>query len=203
MASVGDWSFFEQIAAAGGWQRGRSESLSGTGSSLEATRVLRPRLAEMLGQLSVRSLVDAPCGDMNWMRHLNYPFEKFIGIDIAPTLIGKLKSENFPPQYHFQLGNIATDILPAADAVFCRDCLVHLPYEAIFEIRRLWKIAGFRFMFATTFINRTINTDCLIGGWRPLNMQIAPFDWSQPLAVFLEDYEDASYRDKAIGVWAL
>jgi hypothetical protein len=61
------------------------------------------------------------------MRRLDYPFERFIGIDILPALIDGLRAQRFPPTYHFQVGNIATDILSRADAVFSRDFLVHLP----------------------------------------------------------------------------
>jgi hypothetical protein len=202
MAEPHNWAAFDLMAQRGGFA-GSSESLSGPGSSLDATKVLRPRLADILYRLGVKSLVDAPCGDMNWMRHLNYSFEKFIGIDVSPFLISKLRAEKFPPEYHFQVGNIATDILPAADAIFCRDCLVHLPFEIILGIPDLWRAAGFRFMMATTFVKKTQNEDCKVGNWRPLNMEIAPFNWLDPIAVISEDYQDPTYGDKAIGVWAL
>jgi len=201
MSRPDEFSYFEKLAATGGWQKGRSESFSGTGSSLEATKVLRPRLADMFGSLGIRTLVDAPCGDMNWMRHLDYPFERFIGIDIAPTLISLLKSQAFPPQYYFLVANVVRDVLPKADAILCRDCLVHLSFEHIFKVRQLWKEAGFRYCFVTTFVNRTTNENIITGGWRPLNMQIAPFNWPEPLAVIDEECQDEGFGDKAIGVW--
>lgn len=202
MSSNYDWAGFDRMAQHGGFS-GSTESLSGPGSTVEVTKILRPRLADVLQRLGVRSLVDAPCGDMNWMRHLNYPFEKFVGVDVAPTLIQKLRGQNFPPGYHFQVGNIVTDILPAADAIFCRDCLVHLPYDAILKVRDLWKAAGFRFMLVTTFPEKTANEDIPFGSWRPLNMELAPFNWRNPVAMILEGYAEAPYQDKTIGVWAL
>ena len=33
---------------------------------------------------------------MNWMRELDYSFEKFIGIDVVPQLIDELREQNFP-----------------------------------------------------------------------------------------------------------
>lgn len=200
MTSELDWARFDRLAQRGGFS-GSTESLSGPGSNLDATKVLRPRLADILLRLGVRSLVDAPCGDMNWMRHLDYPFQKFIGIDISPFIIAKLHAQEFPPEYHFQVGNIAAEILPTADAIFCRDCLVHLPFEAILKIPDLWRLAGFRFMMATTFVKTTVNADCALGSWRPLNMEIAPFNWLSPIAVINEEY--GPHDDKSIGVWAL
>lgn len=202
MSSAYDWAAFDRLAQNGGF-RGSTESLSGPGSNLEATKVLRPQLAEILRRLGVRSMVDAPCGDMNWMRHLGYPFEKFIGVEISPFLVEKLRTQQFPPGYHFQVGNIATDILPTADAIFCRDCLVHLPFEAALKVRDLWRAAGFRFMLATTFVKRTVNENIPLGSWRPLNMELAPFNWGKPIAVIIEECDEPAYADKAIGVWAV
>ena len=202
MSSTYDWAAFDRMAQHGGFS-GSTESLSGPGSNLDATKVLRPRLADMLQRLGVRSLVDAPCGDMNWMRHLGYPFEKFIGVDVSPFLVEKLRAQKFPPAYHFQVGNITTDILPTPAALFCRDCLAHLPFAAILQVRDLWKAAGFRFMLATTFVRRTANEDIPFGSWRPLNMELAPFNWRNPIATIVEEYAEPEYNDKAIGVWAL
>lgn len=197
-----DLSVFAKIAETNSW--GNKESKSGPGSTLAATTSLRKGLGEVLQKLNIRTFVDAPCGDMNWMRQFQYPFEKFIGIDIVPGIIEKLRTENFPPQYHFQVGNIVTDILPAADAVFCRDCLVHLPFGLILEARRLWKSAGFKFVFATTFPNTETNTDCKPGEWRRLNMAIAPFDWSTPQLIIPDaDGLGPPSNSKSIGVWQL
>jgi hypothetical protein len=161
-------------------------------------------LPNVLDVLGVRTLVDAPCGDMNWMRHLKYSFKRFIGIDAVPSIVDRLKQESFPDEYHFQTGNIVTDILPQADALFCRDCLVHLPFADIHNALRLWKLAGFKHVMATTFTRHTQNTDCQIGGWRTLNLQAAPFFLPDP-AHIVPDNEGfgEDLNDKAIGVWIL
>jgi hypothetical protein len=197
-----DLSIFTHIARGNGW--GSSESISGPGSTVSATATLRRHLPDVLARLNIRMLVDAPCGDLNWMRHLGYAFEKYIGIDLVPSLIEKLKSEAFPKGYHFQVGNIVTDVLPAADAILCRDCLVHLPFKAIHEAMRLWRLAGFRYVLATTFTDHATNEDCQPGGWRPLNLQAVPFLWPSPDAVIPDnDGLAPPYNDKALGVWAL
>ena len=76
-----DLSVFDTIARQNTW--GSTESISGPGSTLGATATLRKGLAEAFRVLEVRSLVDAPCGDLNWMRHVQFPFEKYIEIGRA------------------------------------------------------------------------------------------------------------------------
>jgi hypothetical protein len=182
-----------------------SESVSGPGSTLAATASLRQGLDSALRSLKIRSLVDAPCGDMNWMRQFHYPFDKYIGVDIVPHLIERLTEDTFPTAYHFQVGNIVTDVLPAADALLCRDCLVHLPFNAIHEAQRLWTLADFRYILATTFHAHQSNVDCDPGEWRPLNMAIAPFYWREP-HMLIPDADDLAgplFQDKSIGIWKL
>jgi hypothetical protein len=193
-----DLTVFNTIA----W--GSAESASGPGSTLASTVSLRRGLSDALGALNIRSLVDAPCGDMNWMRHFQYPFDKYIGIDLVPHLIERLTKDVFPKTYHFQIGNIITDVLPAADAIFCRDCLVHLPFAAIHEAWRLWALAGFRYVFTTTFPAHQGNADCAPGDWRPLNMAIAPFNWGEPHRRIPDaDGLGPPWQDKSIGIWKL
>lgn len=195
-------SVFQDIAKNNRW--GSSETISGGGSTLFATEMLRDTLVRLFTQLNIRTLVDAPCGDMNWMRHVKYPFEKYIGVDVVPMIIDQLRTQEFPSQYHFQVGNIVTDILPAADAVLCRECLVHLPFTAIYEAYANWKKAGFNYVFATTFPEETENMDCAVGDWRPLNMEIGPFHWGKPQILVREHtVYSGRFSDKSIGVWRL
>lgn len=195
-------SIFSDIAAHNLW--GSGESISGPGSTREFTKSLRAGLATLLGDLQIRSLVDAPCGDLNWMRYLSYRFERYTGIDIVPEIIHRLRQMPHLPGYHFQTGNIVTDILPAADALLCRDCLVHLPFAAIQDALRLWRLAGFRYFMTTTFPRHANNADCNYGDWRPLNLQAAPFNLPEPHALIPDnDGLGPPYNDKALGVWKL
>ena len=147
-------------------------------------------------------MVDAPCGDMNWMRHVVYDFHRFIGVDILPRVIQQLADSAFPPRYEFYVGNIVTDQLPTADAVFCRDCLVHLPFAAIHTTIRQWAMAGFEYVLVTTFPKQKVNADIKLGEWRMLNMQLAPFYWPIPL-MLLEDNDHFEYALRLEIDWGL
>lgn len=194
---------FTSIAKANSW--GSKESVSGPGSTLAATRSLRRVLPKVLYRFDILSLVDAPCGDMNWMSHLDYRFQKFIGVDIVPVIIDPLREMFLPePNYHFQTGNIVTDILPRADAVLCRDCLVHLPNAAVLEALKRFRLAGFKFLIATTFTRRMENPDINFGEWRPINLQAEPFNLDEPIDRIPDnDGFGEDFNDKMLGVWAL
>ena len=45
------------------------ESASGRGSTLRRTTVIRRVLPALLSEVGAESLLDAPCGDFNWMRY--------------------------------------------------------------------------------------------------------------------------------------
>lgn len=51
------------------WQS--KESVSGDGSELEVTKDLRIALEDLLNFLDIRTMLDIPCGDFNWMKAVN------------------------------------------------------------------------------------------------------------------------------------
>jgi hypothetical protein len=140
---------------------------------------------------------------MNWMRRLDYKFDSFVGVDIVPDLVHALLLQSWPDGFHFQVGNITTDILSYADAVLCRDCLVHLPFRKVEQATRLFKRARFHYLIATTFPAQGVNQDCGIGDWRPLNMSLEPFCWGEPLLLLPEREvgDGFDYPDKSLGIW--
>jgi len=188
-----------------------SESKSGPGSSLNKTEKLREELPELLFSLSIRRLVDAPCGDMNWMSHLNYNFDCFIGVDIVEDVIIEMRNKFTSNLFYFQIGDICNDVLPKADAIFCRDCLNHLSYQEIFKAISLFKKSESLFLFTTTFPDALLpsdreNRDIGTGGWRILNFQAEPFNWPTPVRLIREDRSDESApwdKFKSLGVWTL
>jgi hypothetical protein len=80
---------------------------------------------------------------------------------------------------------------------------VHLPFAQIEQVMARWRIAGFRYVFATTFVGWDENRDCRRGRWRPLDMQAPPLNWPAPLAVIAEREPNPAdpYRCKSMGVW--
>jgi hypothetical protein len=90
-----------------------------------------------------------------------------------------------------------------ADAVLCRDCLVHLSFANIARAMRVVRDSGARYLIATTFLEQPANIDIVDGNWRPLNLERAPFNLPSPVAVLVEGCEEegGAFADKALGVW--
>ena len=76
---------FSEIYSNNSW--GDTESVSGPGSSLAQTAVIRRELPILLKKIDAESLLDAPCGDYNWMKYTELNLDKYIGADIVPELI--------------------------------------------------------------------------------------------------------------------
>jgi hypothetical protein len=181
---------------------GRGESLSGPGSSLEQTVVLRrelPRLFEMLG---IRVLLDAPCGDFHWLSRMQIAVD-YVGIDIVPDLVAQNQLRF--PGYDFRLADLATDQLPRSDLILCRDALVHCDHALAFEILRNFQRSGAEWLLTTTFVGRDDNHEIALGDWRPLNLERAPYNFPSPSRVIAECCSEGGdrYRDKALGLWRL
>src|SRR5215212_6161396 len=70
---------------------GAPASISGLGSELDATAVLRAELPRLFQKLGVTSLLDAPCGDAGWIGHADLGV-RYAGIDIVPALIENLQA---------------------------------------------------------------------------------------------------------------
>ena len=106
------------------WDTG--ETVSGPGSTISYTEDLREALPLLLQKLQVRSLLDAPCGDYNWMSQTKMKGIEYTGGDVVPELIEKNSIKY--PGVHFIVADITRDSLPKTDAVLCRDCFIPVSY---------------------------------------------------------------------------
>jgi hypothetical protein len=96
--------------------------------------------------------------------------------------------------------DVINDPLPTVDLIFCRDCLVHFSYEHIQEALTNIKNSGSQYLLTTSFIKRRLNFDIDTGDWRPINLQIDPFNLGKPLEVILEKCTEGNGKsyDKAL-----
>ncbi|MGB8367492.1 MAG: class I SAM-dependent methyltransferase, partial [Candidatus Babeliales bacterium] len=184
------------------------ESLSGPGSTLKETAIIRKKISELLQDLNVKIFLDAPCGDFHWMRHTDLSFiEQYIGMDIVDPLIRKNKQRYEDENRQFVCANIVTDPLPQADIMLCRDCLVHLRFEDIQQALKNMKDSGITYLLVTTYPRTQINQKLNITAprpWRPLNLQKPPFNFPEPLVLINEGCKhDKKYPDKSLGLWKL
>lgn len=195
---------FERIARTNLW--GAESSRSGLGSQLDSTAGLRAALPAFLERHGVASLLDVPCGDFSWLSTLDLRIP-YIGADIVEALALENEKRFGGPQSNrrFVHLDLTRDPLPRADAVLCRDCLVHLSFEHIFRAIDNIRGSGARYLLTTTFLEHEQNEDIEDGDWRMLNLRRPPFDFASPVDVLIEGCVegDGAYADKALGLWAL
>ncbi|HVP50440.1 MAG TPA: glycosyltransferase [Candidatus Bathyarchaeia archaeon] len=185
--------------------RSGQESVSGPGSSLLATVEIRKALPLIVRDLNVRSLLDAACGDFNWMRYVELSLDRYFGVDLLPILLEQNCSMFGGQNRTFLNLDITRDKLPQADLVLCRDCLVHHSFEDIFKTLNNFKESGSEYLLLTTFSSRDVNTDIRTGGWRPLNFLKSPFNFPPPLLLIDEKCVEGAgeYADKSLALWQL
>jgi len=195
---------FQRIHDTNLW--GAEASVSGLGSELDATATLRAELPPLLKRLGATSLLDAPCGDATWIARADLSV-RVTGIDIVPELIEQLRERvargEIFGDYH--LADITRDPLPRADAILCRDCLVHFSLANIARAVDNFRRTGAAWLITTTFPDWQHNADCEDGDWRALNFERAPFNWGRPVELLNENCTEAGggWRDKSLGVWRL
>lgn len=134
---------------------GDSESVSGAGSTLEYTENLRKDLPKLIKKFKIKSILDAPCGDFNWMKEVLPELDvKYIGSDIVKSLIDKLNETYGQDNLNFSVLDITHDGLPSADLMICRDCLFHLHPDSVRQFFINFANSDIEYLLTTTHINK-------------------------------------------------
>ncbi|MCK4304862.1 MAG: methyltransferase domain-containing protein [Candidatus Eisenbacteria sp.] len=183
------------------------QTVSGPGSNLEQTEVIREELQRLLRELGIGSMLDIPCGDFFWMRLLDRGAAAYMGADIVEGIIESNRSkygEN--EQVKFLTLDLTRDPLPRADLVLCRDCLVHFSFRDIRRALKAIRNSGSEYLLTTTFTRpMERNQEIITGGWRPLNLQQPPFNFPDPCELINEGCpaDGGKYADKCLGLWRI
>lgn len=198
---------FEKIYNTNYWFISQSESKSGMGSTMIQTQTIIDEIPKLFDTLDIHSMLDASCGDFNWMKHIDLTNIKYTGMDIVGPLIeqnNKLYAKN---NISFIVGDIVSDILPKFDLIFCRDCLVHLPLSDVKNAIKNFIKSGSTYLLTTTFTGqkRKNNLAMTLGSWAPLNLMGPPFNLPQPLYIINENCTEAgfAFQDKSLALWKL
>jgi hypothetical protein len=181
---------FTRIYESNHW--GDAESVSGEGSSLAYTRGLRAALPGLFERHAVRRLLDAPCGDFNWMQHVlrEHPLD-YVGGDIVGSLARRLQEQHGQPRRRFMQIDITRGPLPGADLWLCRDCLFHLSYADIARALQVFLASDIPYLLTTTHLNqdgRFLNTDIRTGDFRRIDLFAAPFHFPPDVLATIDDW---------------
>jgi hypothetical protein len=168
---------------------------------MSSTADIRSALPIVVRKLQIRSLLDIPCGDFQWMKDVDLGVERYIGADIVSPLVMRNR-KLFGNGREFICLDLLRNSLPYAEMVFCRDCLVHLSFREIHLALENIKASTPRFVAMTTFPEHRQNIDTVTPYWRALNMQLPPFKFPEPIEL-VKDFSELQKNDrgKYLGVW--
>ena len=195
-------SIFSEIYHNNSWNA--QNSVSGPGSELPVTSVIIEEIPFIIKETNAKILLDAPCGDFHWMKETKLDLDKYIGVDIVPEIIANNQQKYSNETRTFINLDIIKDRLPQADMILCRDCLVHLSFKDVFTTIKNFKESNSKYLLTTTFPELRENRNIDTGLWRPINLQIKPFSFPNPIKLINEKFsENGKYTDKSLGLWKL
>ena len=203
----------------------RGNSLSGPGSNAEETIGVRTVLPSLLALLHMRTVIDVPCGDFNYMRAvlsdpITPPGIEYTGLDIVSPLVAQLQAtfgsaQSSPgaaggghsKRHHLSFArfDLATDYLWPVDLVVVRDILFHFELSRANRVMQRVGRSGCRFVMITTFPRghnrasaRKYHAGRGFSSFASWNLEDEPFSLPPPL---LYIGRDGSRPDRAMGLW--
>lgn len=182
-----------------------SESVSGYGSTVFAATNTREAITFLISKYQIKSLLDVPCGDFNWMKHLDITIQ-YIGGDIVDDLIARNNQLYGNKLRSFRVLDLTGTPLPQCDLVLCRDCLNHLSLEHIAKAIANIRSSGARYIAVTHFPEVTFNGDKESDEiYRPINLCLPPFNWVHPTESFVETKTGQTLSEigKTLSFWEI
>ena len=214
-------------------QRGGRMAASGSGSTLAATTGIRHVLPALISGLGIRTIIDAPCGDFGYMRHvLSSPQVagrniSYVGVDLVHPLVAALNQRfREPGRVEFMPLDFMRQELWPADLLIVRDVLFHFDLNRSLKALQRINRSGAKFLL-TTFYPKSRNNDFFAAGavqWSDpragtinrkfvqgsgfssfyrINLLDAPFHLPPPLLSIGHDGNELEFNDRVVGLWQL
>lgn len=196
---------------------GSHESRSGGGSTLHSTEMIREEITKLVIDRGIKSVVDFPCGDFNWMKEIVDNFEEYTGCDIVPKCIDDNRSKY--PNYNFKCLNLIKDTIPLGDLLIVRDVIGHQPLKTGLQMIENILSSNCKYLLSTTWAKKTDTGDyvpcqpgevesenegCAYGRFYPVNLMGNPFNFPEP-ELYIEERTDVVGYDngmrKTLALW--
>ncbi|MFC1842075.1 class I SAM-dependent methyltransferase [Candidatus Dependentiae bacterium] len=184
------------------WSGGGKETVSGGGSTLNSTSFIRKIIPVILKKYNIKSMLDIPCGDFNWMKTIDFSNITYIGADIVLPLIKNNNKKYGNENRTFLHLDVTKDLLPVCDIILCRDLFLHIPFRDIIKAITNFKQSGAKYLLVDTYFAIKENKDKEAdNGWRPLNLKIEPFNLPEPIETIKENVHQK--LQKHLALWNL
>ena len=183
---------FELIYKTNFWSS--NESISGLGSEIKNTINIQNEIIKIINKYNIKTILDAPCGDFNWIKNILNDDLNYLGGDIVKDLIEKNLSEYKKDNINFKQLDIISDDLPDADLLICRDCLIHLSFKSINLFFKNIKKSNIKLLLLTSYKlkdpnKKIINLDIPDGEFREIDLTEPPFNLPSPIHEILDKDE--------------
>jgi SAM-dependent methyltransferase len=201
---MADKAKFTDIYLTNYWRNG--ESRSGVGSTLDYTENLRKELPNLFEKFDIKKILDAPCGDFNWMRlviELNNNLE-YIGGDIVRELIEDNNRKYKERRINFLELDITEDKLPEADLMICRDCLFHLPIKEVQKFIKNFRESNIKYLLTTSHINSVkneTNSDIEDGQFCFIDLFKEPYNFPRETLYSIDDWVEG-FPERKMYLWS-
>ena len=182
---------------------GSKESVSGSGSTFAMTESIRSMLPIIFEKFKIKSILDFPCGDFNWMKLVDLNGISYIGGDIVEPLVTDL-NRNFSSKFiSFMQLDITIDSFPKSDLVLNRDCLFHLSYRDIQLTLSNFLKLGSKYFLSTSYENggKFINMDIRSGDFCLINLFQSPFCFPTNFYFRIPEQGEGSLPPREIYLW--
>lgn len=193
---------------------GGNESRSGPGSTLNETENIRPKIVDLVKKYEINSVLDVPCGDLNWMKEIAHNFQKYTGGDIVEDCVIRNQKLYSKENINFINLDLLNDSLPENDLLLVRDVIGHFPIEDGIKLVKNILNSDCKYLLSTTWYN--INDDNYFklhenknvdyGRFYPVNLMSEPFNFPKPLEIIEEDVFVENYdigNRKVLGLWKI
>jgi len=144
----------------------RSETISGSGSTMSNTVNIRRELPGLFKKYRVSSIFDAPCGDGNWISQTRLGV-LYSGGDLVPAYVSSAVSRGLPATEF----DIRSQPFPGVDLWLCRACWYHLPISHIQLSIDNWRKSSIKYLLVTSHVESSGVRDIQTGEFRPLNLK--------------------------------
>jgi len=162
------------------------ETYSGPGSLVKNTDNIIDKLPLFLNKFNIKSIIDIPCGDFNFMSKIDFTGVNYKGVDIskkAIQLCKKYETDNIK----FECGDILNDnyYIDDVDLIICKDLTLHLSFNDIHKLLDRIKKSKCKY-FAVSRYNKckVTNRDTKDGksglGARCIEVTKPPFNFNYP-----------------------
>lgn len=164
-------------------RNGIIETYSGPGSLLENTDLLIKNLNIFLKEYAIKSVIDVPCGDFNYMSKVNLDNIEYIGYDISKKAIDMCNNKVQKTNIKFSVFDCTIEKLQYADLIIIKDLFLHLCFSDIQKILDNVKSSGCKYLAVSRYTNGNIkNKDQESGiGNRGIEVTVHPFNLNYPI----------------------